>query len=739
MKKGISLVALIITIIVLIILTAAVVMTGVNTPQNAQLAVFYNNVTNVQEAITLKIMDNMSKYADSIYVERYKWEDVLDGYDPLVGEPDFASQTHSINDTKIWRINEAMEKYLSISRDEMYKYYVSEKGVVYYYNNGVGFLADNGVTYYNRTEIGEANSEEEIVITATNKPIHVKEAYYTMSPTQITLNVDAFEIEDFAYEPVLVQSVGASYGFTTNGSLYESTNCDYGIGVLYYDGQGPDTTGIYNDTVAESYTEIDLTSYDPSEVFIITADCQASSEQYPSLNPEFDYGYVLLNNSTEYIIHRYSENALMFSKDETKQYMKYMYGGQKYYLHMGYSKNSEYYQGLDKAMVSNIQIKRKVFSTLGYRYYIDEQNPVEGRSVKAIDVNTSDFLGSDEVEGVSPQIPVGFKHVEGEIDSGYVISDGEIHNVDIEIYNNEFTEDTSIYVAGNEFVWIPVNDTSTMYTTLPEENNRKIGILHRSLLPDYGYYYIFNKTNPLPYSSTAVREPDVTTATYDSDLCAEGLALINQYFGINTDVQVNYKNYLQADFDAMTESVELNGGFYVGRYETSKDQYGNLQVKKNQKPYIMQSYYEMHKIQKDFSEGSSYIGSGLIWGCQWDQIVLWMDSVGIDISDSTSYGNYYNASVTANDGTTVIKPANTAQGLNTGVTDYTKVNNIYDLAGNYMEITLEAFNTNQRVTRGGYYYNSGATIPIAELAEYFFCTATGDEYSVCGRMYLYLK
>ena len=740
MKKGISLVALIITIIVLIILTAAVVMTGVNAPQNAQLAVFYNNVANVQEAITLKIMDNMSKYADSIYVERYKWENVLDGYDPLVGEPDFDSQTHSINDTKIWRINDAMEKYLSISRDEMYKYYVSEKGVVYYYNNGVGFLADNGVTYYNRTETGEASTEEEIVITATNKPIHVKEAYYTMTPTQITLNVDAFEIEDFTYEPVLVQSVGASYGFITNGSVYESTNCDYGIGVLYYDGQGPDTTGIYNDTVAESYTEIDLTSYDPSEVFIITVDCQVSSEQEPFLNPEFDFGYVVLNNSTDYISHLYSENALMFSKEESKQYMNYMYGGQKYYLHMGYSKNSEYYQGLDKATVSNIQIKRKVFSTLGYRYYIDGQNAVEGRNVEVLDVNTSDFLGINNVEGVSPKIPVGFKYVEGTINSGYVISDGEIHNVDVEIYNNEFTEDTSIYVSGNEFVWIPVNDVNTMYTTLPEENNRKIGKLYRSTYSEYGFtFYTFNETNVLEYDSAALREPDVTTATYNSDLCAEGLALINQYFGINTNVEINYKNYLQTDFDAMIASVESNGGFYVGRYETSKDKNGNIQVKKNQNPYIIQNYYEIHKIQKDFSADSLYLGSGLLWGCQWDQIMLWLSNTGTTISDSTSYGNYYNACVIANDGTTILKPINTGTLLNTGITDYTKVNNIYDLAGNCMEITLEAYSNNQRVARGGYYGYYGSTVGITEIAEFPFCISSGDEYSICGRMYMCLK
>ena len=58
-KKGISLVALVITIIVLIILTAAVVITGINVPTNAEKAVRDYNLTVVQDAVTLYVMNNM--------------------------------------------------------------------------------------------------------------------------------------------------------------------------------------------------------------------------------------------------------------------------------------------------------------------------------------------------------------------------------------------------------------------------------------------------------------------------------------------------------------------------------------------------------------------------------------------------------------------------------------------------------------------------------------------------------
>lgn len=70
-KKGISLVALVITIIVLIILTAAVVVTGINTPQNTEYAIKMYNQSMVQDAVTLYIMTSML--------------DEFDSYDPTSG------------------------------------------------------------------------------------------------------------------------------------------------------------------------------------------------------------------------------------------------------------------------------------------------------------------------------------------------------------------------------------------------------------------------------------------------------------------------------------------------------------------------------------------------------------------------------------------------------------------------------------------------------------------------------
>jgi hypothetical protein len=80
-KRGISLVALVITIIVLIILTAAVVITGINVPTNAEEAVTAYNVTVVQDAVTIyamnKMFDSISAFAPGTSVQASTMATVL--------------------------------------------------------------------------------------------------------------------------------------------------------------------------------------------------------------------------------------------------------------------------------------------------------------------------------------------------------------------------------------------------------------------------------------------------------------------------------------------------------------------------------------------------------------------------------------------------------------------------------------------------------------------------------------
>ena len=158
MRKGISLVALIITIIVLIILTAAVVITGANTPQNAQLAVFLNNTSIMQEAINLKILNNMSKYATSdLDIEKCKWIGVIEGYteEDVRNNISIPESTIQIDRQDVLSIDESLKSSLSINEEELSKYFVTLTGKAYH----EGFEY-NGNTYYNKDAIKTLENTE---------------------------------------------------------------------------------------------------------------------------------------------------------------------------------------------------------------------------------------------------------------------------------------------------------------------------------------------------------------------------------------------------------------------------------------------------------------------------------------------------------------------------------------------------------------------------------------------------
>ena len=119
----------------------------------------------------------------------------------------------------------------------------------------------------------------------------------------------------------------------------------------------------------------------------------------------------------------------------------------------------------------------------------------------------------------------------------------------------------------------------------------------------------------------------------------------------------------------------------------------------------------------------------MIWGCQWDVTCNFIANKGDkkSITNSSSWGNYYNTSVKADDGTTEIKASKTSSVLNTGITTFTMANNIYDLAGNCEEWTQEAYGTVYRALRGGNYSEYGALKPAYHCVN---MSPAGDDDSI---------
>lgn len=340
--------------------------------------------------------------------------------------------------------------------------------------------------------------------------------------------------------------------------------------------------------------------------------------------------------------------------------------------------------------------------------------------------NAEDFINTI-IGNNNLTIPEGFTPTEdsGEtIEEGIVVSDSD----------------------GNEFVWIPVK-TPTIDVSSATTNNEikqlinnqvNIGNYPMSMKLQDGNYvavlYNFGlDINTTPYKvkitpiiEDVVKEPNVVTGNgtegNDYDALQSNIDImrvdLTNYQG--TNIAQKLKNYLQEEYNEMVKSVISKKGFWCGRYETSmgaKVLEGNdnieekiAQSKKDEYPITasdrigVNSWYGLYNLQKNQYRGSNKVKSSMIWGSQWDQIMIWMKDIEnpnptiinpdlpqapFYILDSTGLGNYKDDNMN-----TLIK---------TGSQVKYKLKNIFDLAGNLSEWTLEIDNTIFRVSRGGNY------------------------------------
>ena len=171
----------------------------------------------------------------------------------------------------------------------------------------------------------------------------------------------------------------------------------------------------------------------------------------------------------------------------------------------------------------------------------------------------------------------------------------------------------------------------------------------------------------------------------------------------------------ELEYNNMKESVEKNKGFYIGRYEAGNDGSGNVLVKKGVEVYNNVPWGNSMTdkgtngavyLSKKFAEKQGYtsVTSTLIYGVQWDATMQFFDSNYITgtcaetsyVKDSTGRGHYGATLLT----TTGSKP------------EYAE-KNIYDMAGNVFEWTMETYDTSYRVGRGGGYNNIGYEYPVS--------------------------
>lgn len=307
-------------------------------------------------------------------------------------------------------------------------------------------------------------------------------------------------------------------------------------------------------------------------------------------------------------------------------------------------------------------------------------------------------------------IPAGFAPtgIEGEdvIEDGLVITDSE----------------------GNEFVWVPVETIGKMVycyehpkstVTYNKEKDKLeceqckndnnpitnfAGKLYASN-PTTGSIFDEEQTQTgydnVSVSYTGIREPDTLI---DCDGKEENLKIVLENYEEGNDINT-FKSQLQVEFNNMAESVGKYKGFYIGRYETSNlsdtgTTYAEIsrgKVLKGQTSIKGANWFRQYVSNKKIvDKNNNKATSSMIWGCQWDQVILWMKDIDNTekadvkyIKDSTGMGFYLTDSDSPQSPTI------------TGSSSKYKVKNIYDMAGNVHDNTMEVREETCHICRGG--------------------------------------
>ena len=298
-------------------------------------------------------------------------------------------------------------------------------------------------------------------------------------------------------------------------------------------------------------------------------------------------------------------------------------------------------------------------------------------------------------------------------------------------YDTSTSVDTGLVIAdsnGNEYVWVVVPKSLYNNTAYNSNNDKK-----PSSSTDYeNIEYCLQQ-----YTATYRNKTSYSDVYYADD----------KNVGWFTD-ETAYNNFK----NSMLKSVYENGGFYVGRYEagigTNRNSPGPTNSdgkytiegmptpvsKADAYPYTYVTRTQAQNLASKVNSGTKT--SSLMFGVQWDLVLAFMskDTEKINqntlselTSNSTTMGNYnnnlweiknVNAQYLSNGkfvqcSNPYKKESNSNILLTTGADDSFSVQNIYDIAGNVWEWTLEKTSDTSGycARRGGSYNNTGSAVP----------------------------
>ena len=292
---------------------------------------------------------------------------------------------------------------------------------------------------------------------------------------------------------------------------------------------------------------------------------------------------------------------------------------------------------------------------------------------------------------------------------------------------------------GNQYVWVEVPKTTTVY-------------------PNAGL-------NITEFTTDAYTKIENDLHTYTSTY-RNGTSYSDVHAADSSDGWFTSEQYT-AQKQKMLKSVYQNGGFWVAKYEAGLTEENNRtsetpvptiapQSKANLVPYNYVTRTEAKKLAEmvTYTKGKETYTGSIMFGVQWDLVLKFIETKKLATdakivsklnSDSKDIGNYSNSTFIINRGKYAVYSSNSLSNtwnayntpttnyvgenanklaqssdgsgilLTTGAVDRNCLMNIYDIAGNVWEWTLEytSFSSNPCALRGGYYYNTGSYHPAS--------------------------
>lgn len=234
----------------------------------------------------------------------------------------------------------------------------------------------------------------------------------------------------------------------------------------------------------------------------------------------------------------------------------------------------------------------------------------------------------------TPFVPPGFRHLEGDINSGFVITEPR----------------------GNEFTFISSDDVTANGTLDGITFNEQLG--------------------RRPFSG--------------------------EKFGD--------REYHETIDKAVIESAKKYGGFYIARYQIALTDFIGFSIKGMEHRTDI-SWYDAVEYAKRMRLPES-VESHLVYGAEYDTTLQWLIDRGHKTfeeicKDSKKWGNYSDN-----------KYSKLRVEVNGSNEEY-KAGNVYDIAGNLQEWTMEQCGEYSRVFRGGVYHDYGAYRPASYRFEIY--------------------